>query len=83
MATTYKRLGDLLVSVGLITQDDLMRALDLQKTTKLRLGQVLTEYKFITETQLLDALRMQLGVEFVDLSKTPIAPEMAQIVPKN
>ncbi|MEG0597208.1 MAG: hypothetical protein RR502_04090, partial [Oscillospiraceae bacterium] len=82
-ATTYKRLGDLLVSVGLITPKDLTRALELQKSTKLRLGQVLIEYKFITQTQLVDALRMQLGVEFIDLSKTPIGPEMAQILPKN
>ncbi|MEG0441624.1 MAG: GspE/PulE family protein [Oscillospiraceae bacterium] len=82
-ATTYKRLGDLLVSVGLITPKDLTRALELQKSTKLRLGQVLIEYNFITQTQLVDALRMQLGVEFVDLSKTPIGPEMAQVLPKN
>lgn len=30
----YKRLGDLLLSVGLISQGDLERALELQKTTK-------------------------------------------------
>lgn len=80
---TYKRLGDVLLSAGLITEDDLNRALELQKTTKKRLGKVLTDYDFITEGQLIEALEMQLGVEFIDLSKTIIPSEMAQIVPKN
>ena len=83
MARGYKRLGDLLVSIGLLTQDDLDRALEMQKKTKKRLGTVLTEYGFISEHQLIEALELQLGVDFIDLSKTPISPEMAHIVPKN
>ena len=79
----YKRLGDLLLSVGLISQGDLERALELQKTTKKRLGKVLTEYGIISERQLIEALELQLGVEFIDLSKTIISPEMAQVLPKS
>ena len=79
----YKRLGDLLVSVGLITEDDLQKALELQKTSKKRLGDVLTSSGFITEQQLIEALEVQLGVEFIDLSKAMVPPEMAQILPKN
>ncbi len=37
----YMRLGDLLVASGVITQDQLADALDLQKTTRERLGDVL------------------------------------------
>lgn len=83
MAYTYKRLGDLLVSIGLITENELERALTLQKETHKRLGTVLTEYEFISEKQLIEALEMQLGVSFIDLSKTNIEPGMANIVPKN
>lgn len=83
MRVAYKRLGDLLVSIGLISEDDLNRALDLQKKTNKRLGKVLTEYNIISERQLIEALELQLGVEFIDLSKTPIAPDMARAVPKN
>lgn len=79
----YKRLGDLLLSVGLISQGDLERALELQKTTKKRLGKVLTEYGIISERQLIEALELQLGVEFIDLSKAIISPEMAQVLPKS
>ena len=79
----YKRLGDLLVSVGLISEADLKRALELQKTSKNRLGWDLIEHGFISEKQLIEALELQLGVEFVDLSKTAIAPEVARLLPKN
>lgn len=79
----YKRLGDLLLSAGMIDEAGLNRALELQKTTHKRLGKVLTDYGIISEQQLIDTLEMQLGVEFIDLSKTALAPEMAQVVPKN
>jgi len=79
---TYKRLGDLLISAGLITEEDLQRALEMQKTSKKRLGKVLIESGIIMEKQLIEALEMQLGVDFIDLSKTILSPELAQAVPK-
>lgn len=80
---TYTRLGDLLLSVGLITDEQLNQALQRQKTTKQRLGQELIDEKIITEQQLIDALRVQLGIEFIDLSSTFIKPQMAELLPKN
>jgi type IV pilus assembly protein PilB len=80
---TYTRLGDLLLSVGLISQEQLEYALKRQKSTKNRLGRELIEERVITEQQLIDALRMQLGVEFVDLSSTFIQPQLADLLPKN
>lgn len=79
----YMRLGDLLVSNGLITNEQLTEALGLQKQTGERLGTVLTKYGFIGERQLIEALEMQLGVEFIDLSAHPPGPEMATVLPKN
>lgn len=79
----YKRLGDLLLSINLITQEQLDQALQLQKTSKKRLGEVLIENKFITERQLIEALQMQLGLEFIDLGKVTIPTQMIQVVSKN
>ena len=79
----YKRLGDLLVSVGLINEEQLNYALQLQKETKERLGTVLIDRGIITEKQLIEALQMQLGIEFVDLSKTDIDARMSSQVSKN
>ena len=79
----YIRLGDLLVSAGLITEEQLTAALAAQKGTNKRLGTVLQEEGLITESELIEALQMQLGIEFVDLSKVSIPTELVQMLPKN
>ncbi|MBQ8519495.1 MAG: Flp pilus assembly complex ATPase component TadA [Agathobacter sp.] len=81
----YWRLGDLLVSSGVITEEQLELALRMQKEEMQgkRLGTVLIESGIITENQLIETLQMQLGVEFIDLNNTAIPPEMAQVLPKN
>ena len=78
----YKRLGDLLLAAGMITESDLEEALKIQKERKDRLGKVLIDEGYITETQLIDALCMQLGIDFIDLSKIVIEPEMVEQLPK-
>ena len=77
------RLGDLLIAAGTITQEELEKGLALQKEQKGRLGEVLIANNIITEDQLIEALQMQLGIEFVDLTKINIPTELAQVVPKN
>jgi len=79
----YKRLGDLLVSVGLVNEDQLQQALALQKHGKKRLGSVLIDSGIISQKQLIEALEMQLGIEFVDLSKISIPPELSRAFSKN
>ena len=79
----HKRLGDVLTSVGLISDEQLGEALALQKQSKDRLGKVLIDNGFITEAQLIEALRMQLGIDFIDLTKVTISPEMVEQIPKN
>ena len=79
----YKRLGDLLVAAGAITEKQLGEGLKLQKELKERLGTALIKGGIITEDELIEALQMQLGVEFVDLTKITIPTELAQVLPKN
>ena len=79
----YKRLGDLLLAAGTINEEQLQRGLAIQKETKERLGEALLSHNIITEDQLIQALQMQLGIEFVDLTKVNIPIELAQLLPKN
>ena len=78
----YMRLGDLLLSSGVISHEQLERALELQKESKERLGDVLVQSGIITEQQLIEALKIQLGVEFVDLTAVSIPVELAKDVPR-
>ena len=68
----YKRLGDMLLSVDLITEEQLNEALAKQKESKDRLGMVLVDNGYITDSQLIETLRMQLGIDFIDLTKVDI-----------
>lgn len=82
----YWRLGDLLVSSGVITEEQLGIALAKQKEpefTGKRLGTVLIESGIITEGQLIETLQMQLGIDYIDLNNTSVPPEMVSILPKN
>lgn len=79
----YTRLGDLLIDAGVITQKQLDQALAAQKQTHQRLGETLVSTGCITERQLIDALQVQLGIEYIDLSKADIDPDMTKLIPRN
>lgn len=76
-----KRLGDLLVEAGTITQDQLMQALNVQKTEKKgqRLGVVLMDLGFTDEKQIVKALCSQLKLQPVDLSNIRIPEEITKL----
>ncbi|WP_306520592.1 GspE/PulE family protein [Rheinheimera sp.] len=76
------RLGDLLVHEGIITEQQLSRALAEQKTTGRKLGASLIDLAFLTEDQLLQFLAQQLNVSFLDISQRRIDPKAAQLLPE-
>ena len=62
------RLGDLLVSNGLITEDELKAALENQHHTgRKRLGEILVEGDQITKADLIKMLALQLELPYLDL----------------
>ncbi|ACV09003.1 GspE/PulE family protein [Jonesia denitrificans] len=62
-----KQLGEILLEEGLVTEDELLRALDEQIARGTSLGRVLVELGVLTENQLVAALAQQVGMRFVDL----------------
>ena len=68
------RLGELLVSRGLISQDHLLQALQAQAQFGGRLGTNLVEMGFISELQLAKALSDQLHVPYVDSEEVANVP---------
>ena len=74
----YQRLGDMLVGAGVITQEALDRALAIQKGTGKRLGEVLIDNGIVSEEDMLSTLGAQMGVQVVDLSAYPPAPDAAK-----
>jgi type IV pilus assembly protein PilB len=76
-----RRLGDLLVAEGLITDVQLKQALGDQKGKADRLGSILLRLGFITEEQLIGFLSRQYGIPSITLNKVDIDPETIRLVP--
>ncbi len=70
------RLGSMLVSSGLITDDQLKKALSVQKAEGGRLGSILVKLGFVQEDKLMTFLSKQYGVPYVDLNKFEINPSV-------
>ncbi|AEI45725.1 GspE/PulE family protein [Paenibacillus mucilaginosus] len=83
MALVKKRLGDLLVESGIISEDQLKEALVEQRNTKQKLGDLLITQGYITEQQLIEVLEFQLGIPHVSLYKFQIDPAITQIIPES
>lgn len=77
-----KKLGELLVEAGLITEEQLKHAIEVQSKTGEKLGKVLIKSGYVTESQILEALEFQLGIPHVDLHKYYIDPEVAKLIPE-
>jgi type IV pilus assembly protein PilB len=63
------RLGDMLVKAQIITEEQLRRALEVQKQTKEKLGTVLVNLGFVREKVMLGFLASQLGLKTVHLDE--------------
>jgi type IV pilus assembly protein PilB len=75
------RLGSMLVSSGLISDDQLKKALQTQKTEGGRLGSILVKLGFVQEDKLMTFLSKQYGVPYVDLNKFEINPTVIKHIP--
>jgi type IV pilus assembly protein PilB len=83
-----RRLGEVLVAGGVLTEAQLDEALRAQKEDaggrrRRRLGEVITALGLADEVAIARALSDQLGLPFVDLGSLPIADETLAVLPRN
>lgn len=76
------RIGDLLVQHKVISEQQLMQALEEQKRSGRKLGKVLVDMGFLTEDSLLNFLAQQLGIEVIDLKHFRFRPEVVKRLPE-
>jgi type IV pilus assembly protein PilB len=81
--TVKKRLGDILLEVGIITQAQLTEALEVQRKKGGRLGAILQQLGYCSEDMLLAFLGRQFGVSYVSLAEYgSISPNIVSLVPE-
>src|SRR5688572_13040555 len=81
---TIVRVGDLLVSRGLVTPEQIDKALAYQKDRghQALLGEVLIELEYVTEEQVMEALAEAYGVPFVHLEPRVCDPAVSEVLPR-
>ncbi|MGH7663354.1 MAG: GspE/PulE family protein, partial [Gemmatimonadaceae bacterium] len=78
---TGERIGDLLMREGLITRDQLDKALQEQRQNGTRVGYNLVKLGFVQETEVTKMLARQHRMPAVDLSKFEVDPRIAKLIP--
>ncbi|HET6324196.1 MAG TPA: ATPase, T2SS/T4P/T4SS family, partial [Planctomycetaceae bacterium] len=78
-----RRLGQILVDLGYLTEDQLWDVLEEQKQSPGEIiGQVAIRMGLVTEAQVTEALAEQWGMPVVSLGETNIPPNVLEIVPQ-
>jgi len=79
-AQVRKRIGDLLLEAGVITEEQLDYALA-NKNREEKLGDFLIKENLITELKLIETLEVQLGIPHIHLNQYTIDHELIHLVP--
>lgn len=81
MKQTRKRLGDIIVELGLVSEEQLQLTL-LEKAPNQKLGEALLQKGYITEQQLIEVLEVQLGIPHISLYGYPFDNSLFSLVSK-
>ncbi len=82
-AAAKRHIGQILISQGILTEDQLRIALLEQLKSKLPVGKLLVNLGFVSEAALRDALSEKLGLQSVDLSQIIIDSQAMKLVPRD
>lgn len=77
-----KKLGEILLEEGLITEEQLGTALTIQKGKNKKLGKVLIELGYINDLQVAETLTKQLSLQMVDCKNYNPSKEILSLVPR-
>ena len=75
-----KRIGDILVEEGILTEEQLEEALKAAKAENKKIGEAITDLGFATEQDIAEALSSQLGFEYVNLSTVHIPDNVLSLI---
>lgn len=82
-SSTKMRIGEMLLAQGYITQEQLDKALETQKTSGKRLGRTLVDLGYMPEERLIEILSRQFEVPYVKLDNFNIDPNAYTFLPED
>lgn len=76
-----KRLGEILVNQGILSEEMLTKVLNEQKKTNLKFGQYLIRQGIVKEKQILDLLSDQLNIKKYQVNEYPLDFDLVRYIP--
>ena len=87
MMKSQLKLGEILLREGIITEDQLQKAIQFQKSEGGRIGEILVRQKAVEEKDIALALGKQLGIPYASLARGLLQPQadqgLEQLVPED
>jgi len=83
MRARTESLGQILLDQGMVSREQLEKAIQMHQRTGGHLGRILVELGAVTEQQLAQALAVQWGLAWVDLSTVEIDPDVVKVIPQH
>lgn len=77
-----KRLGNMLVEAGVLTEQQLQKALEEKKRSSLKLGQLLVREGLVSEPAMINVLATQLRLRKFDATDFPVDQNLARLISK-
>ena len=76
----HKSIGNLLLEQGVISEDDLQKALAEQSISGKKLGDILIDMGLASEEQVVSLLSEQMGLAYIDLNSYQVESEVIKII---
>lgn len=79
---TKRRLGELLLAEGLLTEEQVKAALTEQRKNNLFLGEALCKLGYVTADAIAQTIAQQFGLPYISAEQYKVGPEMVEVFPK-
>lgn len=80
--SSRKRLGEVLLEAECVTEEQIEKALQIQKETGDKLGEILVKEGFVNEEQILKVIESQFGIQYIDITKVYVDAEAVRMIPE-
>ncbi len=81
-AKQRKRLGEMLVDAGLVTKEQVEKALEYSRKNGTRLGKALIRMNILEEEDIIKTISKQLNIPYVDVGNILFDPEIVTLIPE-
>jgi len=81
MARQQKKLGEILTEWGVVDAKGIAKAQEQAKAKSMRLGEALIDLKLASDNQVCKALAAQHNMEYIDLDKNSVPPNVVNAIP--